>query len=122
MAMLPYNLANVAKHTIGSRGRVWSRISQASFVAQNAGDADEQGGSGDHANGVQRSGSGVGRNAPKGGRGRPARGRVQMRGDMGMGAPMAPMGGGMMGGTMPGHMFVLAPGKTGLCMACKICM
>lgn len=26
----------------------------------------------------------------------------------------------MMGGTMPGHMFVLAPGKTGLCMACNL--
>ena len=80
---------------------------------QSAGDADEQGGSGDHANGVQRSGSGPGRNAPKGGRGRPARGRGQMRGDMGMGGPMAPMGAGMMGGmqAMPGQMFVLAPGK-----------
>lgn len=80
---------------------------------QNAGDADEQGGSGDHANGVQRSGSGPARNAPKGGRGRPVRGRGQMRGDMGMGGPMAPMGTGMMGGmqAMPGQMFVLAPGK-----------
>ena len=89
-------------------------ILQASYrVLQNAG--DEQGGHGDHANGVQRSGSGLGRNGPKGGRGRPGRGRGQMgmRGDMGMGGPMAPMGAGMMGGmqAMPGQMFVLAPGK-----------
>lgn len=90
---------------------VWS--SKLSLPLQSAGDADEQGGSGDHANGVQRSGSGPGRNAPKGGRGRPVRGRGQMRGDMGMGGPMAPMGAGMMGGmqAMPGQMFVLAPGK-----------
>ena len=91
-------------------------ISQACHcIMQNTGDADEQGGHGDHANGVQRSGSGMGRNGPKGGRGRPGRGRGQMgmRGDMGMGGPMAPMGAGMMGGmqAMPGQMFVLAPGK-----------
>ena len=82
------------------------------FSVQNAGDGDEQGGSGDHVNGVQRSGSGMGRNAPKGGRGRPSRGRGQMgmRGDMGMGGPMAPMMGGMQ--AMPGQMLVLAPGQS----------